>query len=254
MATPNPKFTTGGMSIAQLEKMLESNPPKGSSYEDNKNRIAISRQINRMKARQNKPVLPPGVKSPRLTDKQLLAKELSNRQQIREVLAKKGITVSPKALKPLSPSGKELWNLKELRSTYNEWIKRNPTANPADYTMQHTSPKNEIKTVEDALYAHHPKRVMGQSGRGPGGNFSQQQYRNPEYLQKYGIPSETAVRGVGSILKGLPMVTAPTGFIAEYLMAKKEKRPMNPLKALMGMNNIPSPVANQEGYPEDGLF
>lgn len=55
-------------------------------------------------------------------------------------------------------------------------------------------------------------------------------------------------------LRGMAAVTAPMGFLMEYLLAKKEKRPMNPLKALMGMSSVPSPVANPQGYPEDGLF
>jgi len=61
---------------------------------------------------------------------------------------------------------------------------------------------------------------------------------------------------VGLGLKGLGAagnIQAPITLLMEYLAAQREKRPMDPWKALAGM--VPAmPTATPAGYPENGLF
>jgi hypothetical protein len=203
MSIDPPKFSAAGLSLSQIDKMLENTGAVKSgsgktdwetqNYERRMLQQARRRLVARMQREEKKTKAANSAKRP-LTDAQLKSKERKNREKFAETLGKQGIKVTPSELKPKSPSGRDLWDARTLRRTYVEWAKRNPGADPADFTMQHITPKATVTTVDEAIAAHHPKRVIGMTGPGLGGNYSQQDLTNPEYLRKTGIHSETAVK------------------------------------------------------------
>lgn len=199
--------------------------------------------------RENRP--PPKVSTQTtLTTEQLRKQYTGTLVQVRDVLKKQGVLSSIRDLDPVDSKGDSLWTDKQLRSTFYQWRLRNPNAPVTDFTFQHNIAQSKINSIKMALYSQHPKRLIGMTGpntydengvRITTGNFGLKDKTNMQSLARTGVAVETGVRAGKPFLKGLPMITSPTSFIMEYLMARKEKRPMNPLKALTGMVDIPYP-------------
>lgn len=221
MSVDPPKFSAAGLSLSQIDKMLEERAAiksgsgkedwESENYERRMLQQARRRLVSRMQREEKKKASAKSAKRP-LSDAQLRSKERKNREKFSETLARQGIKVTPSELKPKSPSGRDLWDARTLRRTYVEWAKRNPGVDPSEFTMQHITPKAKVTSVEEAVAAHHPKRVIGMRGPGLGGNFSQQDLTNPEYLRKTGIHSETAVKPKYRIYGPAPRIGAAAGF------------------------------------------
>jgi hypothetical protein len=199
-----------------------------------------------------------------LTTEQLRKQYTGTLESVREVLKKQGITASIRELDPVDSKGNSLWTDKQFRSTFYQWRLRNPNAPVTDFTFQHNVPQSKINSIEMALYAQHPKRLIGMTGpntydeKGTKisiGNFGLKDRTNMESLSKTGVRSETGVRAGARIPKGLPLVMgAPTNLVMEFFAARKENRAMDPFKVLAGIGYTPSPVIKPVGYPESGVF
>jgi hypothetical protein len=180
------------------------NSPKGKARRE---RAATKRRENSPPARVSTQTT--------LTTEQLRNQYKGTLRQVQGVLKKQGILASIKELDPVDSKGDSLWTDKQFRSTFYQWRLRNPNASVTDFTFQHNVPQSKINSIERALYAQHPKRLIGMTGPNTydesgtkiiTGNYGLKDRTNMESLSKTGVRSETGVRAGAPIRVGLPAV------------------------------------------------